>query len=52
MYRKFLNELEKCMFGCYYPKEMRKLKKKLTSKKIISLKIGKNRRFRNMQHLF
>lgn len=34
----YLNELEKCMFGCYYPKEMRKLKKKLTSKKIISLK--------------
>lgn len=33
-----INDLEECVFCCCYPKEMRKVKKKLISKKIISLK--------------
>lgn len=33
-----INELDKCVFCCRYPKEMQKVKKKLISKKIISLK--------------
>lgn len=33
-----INDLEKCVFCCCYPKEIRKVKKNLTSKKVISLK--------------
>ena len=33
-----LNDLDKCIFSCCYPKEVKKVKDKLSSKKIISLK--------------
>jgi len=33
-----INDLDKCVFCCCYPKQMRKVKSKLISKKIISLK--------------
>ncbi len=33
-----INDLDACVFNCCYPEEMRKLKKKLISKKVISLK--------------
>lgn len=34
----YINDLEECIFGCCYPKEMRKVKSKLVSKKVVSLK--------------
>ena len=34
----YINDLDKCVFCCCYPKEMRKVKSKLVSKKIVSLK--------------
>ena len=34
----FLNDLEKCVFNCCYPKSLKEVKKNLVSKKIISLK--------------
>ncbi len=33
-----LNDLDKCVFSCCYPQELKGIKKKLISKKIISLK--------------
>ena len=33
-----LTDLDKCVFSCCYPKELENIKKKLISKKIISLK--------------
>lgn len=33
-----LNDLDKCVFSCCYPKELKEVKKKVISKKIISLK--------------
>ncbi|HII08413.1 MAG TPA: hypothetical protein HA355_02360 [Methanosphaera sp.] len=34
----YINDLDKCVFCCCYPKEMRKVKSKLVSKKVVSLK--------------
>ena len=33
-----INDLERCVFCCCYPKQLRRIKKKLVSKKVISLK--------------
>lgn len=34
----YIKDMEACVFCCCYPKQMRKVKKKLVSKKVISLK--------------
>ena len=34
----YINDLDECVFCCCYPKQMRKVKKNLVSKKVISLK--------------
>lgn len=34
----YINDLDECVFCCCYPKKMRKVKSKLVSKKIVSLK--------------